>query len=547
MKLLPLSLALALSLPTAFAAKKTSQEYWQETGLTTEIMLKLKFLAHDNCVSTINQLQGCVAAINSVGARANPPIELVPQSLSGDPTFVGGMPFRIFPNFVLASRAKADNEPSAMAAWKKESTRREKLKNALQAIVESGTNADFELMFSHVLERSVKDKADDSMVAAKAITALLNASDDAHAHLDARAEVSDSLNDATEDFVGIGATLQELNGRIIIQGPTDGGPAKKAGILPNDIIASIDGVPTDGMSVDQAAKRIRGAAGTEVALKILRKGKMLEISISRARIVLENVVAETRSELGENYGYIRLRNFMDNHACEKIEGMVKRFEEQKVKGLMLDLRGNGGGLLDQALCLGGLFVGRQVIAKVKDLQSETFQDLRSEKDQITRLPLAVLIDAGSASASEILSGALQDYKRAWVLGERSFGKATVQSPEAFLGNPRIMYFHTIQRFYQPSGRTNQIVGIIPDLTVPVKPNATEEERFALREAELLPNALSAVGPTWVQPRVEEMKRLENCVSSGNLAQKTYAKAIANSETADYQVMAAQEALLCRVP
>jgi carboxyl-terminal processing protease len=548
MKLFPLLLISALSLPSAFAEKKTAEEYWNETGISSEYLLGIHILSQKVCASSLSNLQGCVAGINSVGARATPPLELVPASLSKDPAFVGGMPFRSFPDFVLVARPKLAPESSAMAAWKRENARREKLTAALGSLLSAGkVTSDFEKIYANLLEFAVKDKKSDAMVAASSITAMINASDDAHAHLDPAAKVQDSLSDASEDFVGIGANLQELNGHSIVQSPIEGGPAAKAGVLPNDMIVAIDDVSVEGVALDEVVKKIRGTEGTVAKIKFMRKGSPIEISIKRARIVIENVEPSVHSELGGSYGYIRLRNFMDNNACKRIEGMVRKFEADKVQGIILDLRGNGGGLLDQAVCIGGLFVGRQVIVKVKDLEKDSFEDIAAKNNQITKLPLAVLIDAGSASASEILSGALQDHKRAWILGERSFGKASVQAPQPFLGNDKIMFYHTVQRFYQPSGRTNQIVGILPDLTVAAKPDATEEDRFFLREGDYFPNALAAVGAPWKQPRPDEVSRIQSCVSSGGLALKEFARAKGASEAADYQVLAAEEALSCRVP
>lgn len=546
MKLLSLSLLLSLSTSLAFAEKKTPEQYWTETGLTTEFLFSNRILTGPVCGRSLEMLQGCIAAINSVGGRANRPIELIPSSLARDPEFSGGMPFRVFNDFQLVSRAKPAAEASPMAEQKRENSRRAKMKAALQAALPSSSGTDFETIFKTVLDFAVKDKGDDAITAARAITAYLAASSDAHAHIDAAEQVQDSLADASENFVGIGANLQSLNNRTIIQSPTEGGPAKKAGVLPNDIITAVDGVNVDGMDIGEVVKKIRGEEGSTVKLTLLRKGRTLELAIVRKKIVLENVTSELRSDLGEAYGYIRLRSFMDSNGCARIESFVKDLEAKGAKGLVLDLRGNGGGLLDQAICIGGLFVGRQVIAKVKDLSSDSFQDLASDKNQITNLPLAVLIDAGSASASEVLSGALQDHKRAWIFGERSFGKATVQAPGVFARNPRIMLYRTIQRFYQPSGRTNQIVGISPDIVVPVKPDATEEERFFRREADYFPNALGAVGPVWQQTRTQQVSEMESCISRGGLARKAYAEAKAKEETADYQLISAEEALSCKI-
>jgi carboxyl-terminal processing protease len=234
---------------------------------------------------------------------------------------------------------------------------------------------------------------------------------------------------------------------------------------------------------------------------------------------------------------------MDRNACEVIGQKIEKLTADGAKGLVFDLRGNGGGLLDEAICIGGLFAGQKVIVKVKDLEANSFEDKPSFHDSITSLPLVILIDAGSASASEVVSGAMQDHRRAWILGERSFGKGTVQAPQPFLSRD-IVLFRTIQRFYQPLGRTNQLVGIFPDFEVPATPDATADERFRLREADIYPHALKAESGDWKQPRPDEVSAVGACVAKDSLAKKAYAAAKAKKAAVDYQLLSAEEVLKC---
>jgi carboxyl-terminal processing protease len=282
-----------------------------------------------------------------------------------------------------------------------------------------------------------------------------------------------------------------------------------------------------------------------VKLKVLRDGKEISLDIVRDTIKQDNLEAKVVSDLGRKIGVIKLRSFMDKNACGKMGQKLLSLEStDKVEGIVLDLRGNGGGLLDQAVCMGGLFFGKKVVVKVRDLQGGTFKDMFGSLPAATALPVVALIDAGSASASEVLSGALQDQQRAWVVGERSFGKGSVQAPSIFAGNEKIVLYKTVQRFYQPLGRTNQIVGIEPNFVRPIKPNATEEERFALRERDYFPNALDAESQAWVETRKEKVAKVESCVASGKLAEKKYAELTAARSNADYQLLAAQEVLNC---
>jgi carboxyl-terminal processing protease len=409
------------------------------------------------------------------------------------------------------------------------------------AVPESVTN--FETVITDVAKIAVKDPASDALVTASAISAHVAESIDAHARIEAVQEMQDGLNDADQSFTGIGATLEYLDEMPVVTGPIEGGPAEKAGIKANDVITHVDNVSVKGMKLTEAVKIIRGPEGSTVKLRILRDGREVQISIVRAAIKLENVESKLVSDLGNAVGVIKLRNFMDRNACTSIGEKIDELTAKGAKGLVLDLRGNGGGLVDQAVCIGGLFAGQKVIVKVKDLESDTFEDNTAFNESITDLPLVVLIDAGSASASEIVSGAMQDHRRAWILGERSFGKGTVQAPQPFLTRD-IVLFRTIKRFYQPLGRTNQLVGIFPDFEVPAKPDATADERFRLREADIYPHALKAESGDWKQPRPAEVSAVSACVASGSLAKKAYAAAKAKKASVDYQLLSAEEVLRC---
>lgn len=534
----------------AHAEKKTPEEYWTGTGLTTEKMVKdLGLFTAQACYNSLNGFKGCVAALNSLASRMEPAGRLVPNALSGDASLGFGPKVKGFTGLTLVTvpETKRDKSVTLRALWAKEQDKRKKTEAALENLFRARTSSpvDFEAILKDILPQAVKEKKDDAIAAGGAVSAYLAQAVDAHARIEPVEQLQDSLSDADESFAGIGASIQELDGNILIPAVVEGSPAEKAGVKGQDRIVAVDGKAIAGMKSDAVVKLIRGPVGSRVSVRVLRDGRELDIAIIRDNIKQENVEAKVVNDLGRKIGVIRLRSFMDDKGCATMAQKIGQLTMvDKVEGLVLDLRNNGGGLLKEAVCMGGLFFGKKVVVKVKDLSSDKFQEQASTQTQATNLPLVVLIDGGSASASEVLSGALQDHERAWILGERSFGKGSVQAPMQFPSLAGVVMFATIQRFYQPKGRTNQLVGISPNFERPFKPDATEEERFTLREGDIYPNALGAESQGWKETRTSAVSKIDACVNQAGAAKKKFAEAKAAGKVADYQLLSAQEIFAC---
>jgi carboxyl-terminal processing protease len=251
---------------------------------------------------------------------------------------------------------------------------------------------------------------------------------------------------------------------------------------------------------------------------------------------------------------------------------VQALAAQGAQALILDLRANPGGIVQEAVCMGGIFVGNQKIVEMKRFSDQATREVNENApghpyfpldDEHTRfttlpfyttdLPMVTLINGSSASASEILSGALQDYKRSWLVGDRTYGKASVQINDKpfsitdqlpLFEEPKMTLFSTEARFYQPFGRTNQIVGIVPDFSVDPIPHATEEQKFVLREADSYTNALPAVGAPWVNPRSAEIATISQCVKATGTAEKMYDAHKDDTIRGDFQVYSAEDILKC---
>jgi carboxyl-terminal processing protease len=249
--------------------------------------------------------------------------------------------------------------------------------------------------------------------------------------------------------------------------PIDDTPAAKAGILAGDVITQVDGTPIKGLTLSQAVEKLRGAPGTEVRLEIMRKDQAAPLDLTLTRQIIK-VSSVRQQDEGGDVGYVRLTQFNSHVADElkqAIQALAAKIPPDQLKGYILDLRNNPGGLLDQAVRVAGAFLTSGEIVSIRGRDPDRIQRFNAAPgDLIDGKPLIVLINGGSASASEIVAGALQDQKRATIIGSRTFGKASVQTIIP-LGQGNGALRLTTARYYTPSGRSIQAQGIAPDIEV----------------------------------------------------------------------------------
>ncbi len=308
------------------------------------------------------------------------------------------------------------------------------------------------------------------------------------------AEYKDLQIETRGKFSGVGIQITLRNNVLTVISPIEGTPAFKAGVKAGDRIIKIDGKLTKGMSMAEAVKSIRGPKGTKVVLTVLRKGesKLRDIAIIRGIISLKSV---RYSLLEDGYGYVRVSTFREDTTSELRKALVVlQGQPVSLKGLVLDLRNDPGGLLQQAVNVADLFLDQGlVVVSTRGRERSREMVFRSTRQPVVgKYPLIVLVNHGTASASEIVAGALQDHRRAVILGTRTFGKASVQTiiPLSSRGALRL----TTARYYTPKGRAIQVKGITPDLVVPFRPPAKESKESKgskpIREGDL-PGAMDA--------------------------------------------------------
>ena len=325
-------------------------------------------------------------------------------------------------------------------------------------------------LFGDVFEKVRNDyveKPDEGKLVEAAINGMLSSLDPHTSYMDPDA-YREMQRSTKGEFGGLGIEVTEEDGLIKIVSPIDDTPAAKAGLLSGDVIAAIDGVATQGMTLDQAVDKMRGPISSAVVLKIARGAKkdLKDYKIVRAVIEVQSVRGHV--EAGD-IGYIRITQFTEKTASglhATLDKLKTDIPADKLKGYIIDLRNNPGGLLDQSIDVVNTFVDKGEIVSTRGRNPDDAQrfSARSGEDQSDGKPVVVLINGGSASASEIVAGALQDHKRATLMGTRSFGKGSVQTIMPLGDNSGALRL-TTARYYTPSGRSIQAKGITPDIQV----------------------------------------------------------------------------------
>jgi len=324
-------------------------------------------------------------------------------------------------------------------------------------------------LFGEIFERVRADyveKPDDSKLIESAIDGMVAGLDPHSSYMDAKS-FRDMEVETRGEFGGLGIEVTMDNGLLKVVAPIDDTPAAKAGIQANDLIVKLDDDQVQSMTLSQAVDKMRGAVDTKVRLTIKRKGqdKSIEVLLTREVIHVHSVRSKVEDD---DVGYIRITQFTEQTTQglkKAIADVSSKIGDDKLKGYILDLRNNPGGLLDQAISVSSAFIQRGEIVSTRGRNSDENQRFTATGGDLTKgKPLIVLINGGSASASEIVAGALQDQKRATILGTRSFGKGSVQTIIP-LGDDSGALRLTTARYFTPSGRSIQAKGITPDIQV----------------------------------------------------------------------------------
>ena len=367
------------------------------------------------------------------------------------------------------------------------------------SIATAASSAAYEQLnrFGDVYERVRADyveKPDDLSSLNSAINGMLAGLDPHSSYIDA-GSLRDLQVQTRGEFGGLGIEVTMEDGLVKVVAPIDETPAAKAGVMANDIITKLDDEQVYGLTLNQAVEKMRGPANTKIKLTIIRKGqdKPIDVSIMRDVICVKSVRFHNE---GDDVGYIRITQFNEQTTDglkKAISDLTSEFGSDKIKGFVIDLRNNPGGLLDQAISVSDAFLDKGEIVSTRGRNAEETQRFNAHAGDLTKgKPLIVLINGGSASASEIVAGALQDAKRATLVGTRSFGKGSVQTIIP-MGADKGALRLTTARYFTPSGRSIQAKGIEPDIKVLQEVPADQKARTDVEGEASLRGHLKAEG------------------------------------------------------
>ena len=372
--------------------------------------------------------------------------------------------------------------------------------------------------FTEVFSRIKSDYVegvDDKSLIEDAIRGMLDGLDPHSSYLNT-SEFSDLKIGTTGQFGGLGIEVGMENGFVKVISPIDDTPASRAGVQASDLIIKLDDKQVKGMTLNEAVKIMRGEPNTDIVLTIVREGesKPLVITITREIIRVESV---KNRMLEPGYGYVRITNFQSRTTTDLLKAISDLQKETTLEGLILDLRNNPGGVLNGAVGVSDAFIDDGLIVYTEGrIEDSSHRYLATPGDSLNGAPLIILINGGSASASEIVAGAMQDHKRAIILGTKSFGKGSVQTIQELRNGSAVKL--TTARYFTPNGRSIQAKGIVPDIRLKtMKFAATDEKRGAsFSEKDLNGRLSNPNGETGVSAEDEKDKK-----ESENLAETDF--------------------------
>ncbi|MCB0347846.1 MAG: PDZ domain-containing protein [Bdellovibrionales bacterium] len=545
-------------------------KYWQEANVQDAEIAK--YITEENCSSDPQVYFGCYSAVATLVANTYEKANLLLASLPKRPWEVSVT--TSYKNFEIRNHnpdlfPKKRSLEERIQLQKEEEESRKKI-GALYSNVENSQ----ELMriLSETLAKLNAEKR--SQTIAQAVQSYFVYGIDAHAHIHTIPEYEDMMKPEVinETFYGIGATLMQNDDRVQITEPLPSSPAIEAGLQVGDIIAGVDGESVTGQALKDVVSKIRGPANTSVKLTIIRDEKELNYTVTRRSVTVENLstrVLKTKEK--ETVLYVQLRTFMEQGICKRfIETIEESLKAEKTSNLIIDLRNNGGGLMNEALCMAGAFYQQSgPLLGVWDLNRNAYVEKYqyvyssqrvSRQPEVSRQPdetqvknissvlkgkrAVILINAGSASASEIFAGIMQDMNLGVTVGIKSFGKATIQQPREYdtVDRNMLVMFRTIARFHLPTGRTNQITGIKADVEAYMSPNPKPEETYFMREEQLFSHAVKPAENNYVTPTDVATKTSE-CITSRKPADE-YNAEMAKYGFSDYQKIMATTIAAC---
>lgn len=457
--LLVLAVGVTLSLSRIHGSPsnvRSNEDYWTETGLGPAALEDL--LQDQTCVSSERYFLACTNSILTMANRFN-------MSLNRQGDLI---PVSSVSSYEVAS------EKNQLDSWKK----------LYSSQPQEAAKLSFLKAWRKLNEKFVKP-AQRAMIVGVGLNGFISVFRDPHTYLMPVAQFKEVVSKADNRSISLGVVLGFSQGKYVVRKTIDGSPAKLAGVQRGDVLLAINGKRVQGLMQARVSELLKGEVGEVVSLRFNRMDKVMNFKLRRTEITVATVSTRVLDGI-KPLGVIGVNKFAKG-ACEKVKTSIRILKKAQVRGLLLDLRDNPGGQLEEAACIASLFVGsEQKIFEVRHLDSSKKAEVYyGEERKMVDLPMAVLINASSASASEIVAGALRDLNRAVLVGERTFGKGSFQEGEFWSQNNKIALFETKGFYYLPSGRSPQMTGLEPDVAV------SFDNIAVAREAEQFMNPLKA--------------------------------------------------------
>jgi carboxyl-terminal processing protease len=540
--------------------------YWRATSLP--LSYAQRFISNRRCYSNAKYLFSCIEAINSAGMFLDRPVKFI----ANDRIQPGEQVVHHYPALSVVSLISANKFPgeSPRKRLRNERREREHLREATGRHFSATTSGTLQIDFNGLLAQIVghlPPRVPPQMALGAAITGHLKLFD-AHAAILPAANEDAQSAESARAFVGIGITFRAYPGGAVVENVFPGTPAYRVGLRRGDLIVQIIAsqgdhpVPVAGKTPAAIVNLIGGIKNTLVELIVVRGRATLDFKVPRKQVNIPFVSTATIQAGPFKIGYFKIRSFLGSGVCETLRRQISQLETSRTLGAILDLRGNPGGYLSTAICVSSLFLGRQRVAGVKYVHvtvpghtNDFIADadhpidwLEGEIARPSKIPVVVLIDSQSASASEIVAGALQAYRRAWLVGERSYGKGSVQTTSPMDDNDTLDLTETTGRFYLPNGSSNEWIGVRPDFEVPYSTSAASPlDRFTPREEDDYPNGLAPTGEVQRELRPNARDKIRACVEANGGAGKIMRNISTTNAPADFQRAYAIGVLECSGP
>jgi C-terminal peptidase prc len=538
-----------MSVGSVWSQETALRDPWQKTGL--DFTFFNEHVTTDSCYDSELKFLSCISAVTRLMDNAPRDLHLVRVAGKSN----SGSLMRVLETFDSIAVVEGRKQGHDLVAMLENFRARAKAFPAWRELFHATAKQriDFDRLRDWLLSEVV-DHERVAQYAAAAINGYISV-EDAHARIapamprpggSRGSGPNYAANVEQPSYSGIGAGILPIGDAVVVTGLVKGAPAASAGLQLYDVILAVDGHSLGSKSAEEVVAALRGPRHTRVVVTVERQGQVRDLQVVRDQVEVKNVFSRVIEDRDQRWGYLAIDSFNAPKTCADTWRELRTLISAKLDGMILDLRNNKGGLIDQSVCVADLFLDPGLaLIEIRGIdRGGRPKKFRTRYPKATGVPMVTLVNASTGSASEVVAGALQDNGRSILVGERTFGKGTVQTARPWDRSGLIMRFYTVARYYLPSGRGVQLRGIQPDLEVLEQPDLRPEDRIALREEDLFPTALAAEASQSAPSSPVGMTAWSECVTSQGMAGHRWSGDRRGGTSSDYPLYVAQDTLAC---